>query len=89
MKSWPSTWIRPSWPRRRAARRSREGTAAGRADGAAQQPGNFGHNGSNCCIAWADGGRQLVFVYLTDRLTAGHEARHQGEVADAIIAACT
>jgi hypothetical protein len=29
--------------------------------------------------AWADLGRRLVFVYLTDRLTAGHEgARHQG-----------
>ncbi len=52
-------------------------------------PETFGHNGSNCCIAWADLGRQLVFVYLTDRLKAGHEARHQGEVADAIIAACT
>jgi hypothetical protein len=34
-------------------------------------------------------GRQLAFLYLTDRLLAGHEgARHQGEVADAIIAAC-
>jgi CubicO group peptidase (beta-lactamase class C family) len=50
----------------------------------------FGHNGSNCCIAWADPARQLVFVYLTDRLTADHEgARHQGSVGDAIIAACS
>jgi len=58
--------------------------------GRLSSPQAFGHNGSNCCIAWADPGRQLVFVYLTDRLTAGHEgARHQGEVADAIIAACT
>jgi CubicO group peptidase (beta-lactamase class C family) len=58
--------------------------------GRLSSPQTFGHNGSNCCIAWADPGRQLVFVYLTDRLTAGHEgARHQGEVADAIIAACT
>jgi hypothetical protein len=31
-----------------------------------------------------------VFEYLTDLLTAGHEdARHLGEVSDAIIAACT
>jgi len=53
-------------------------------------PQAFGHNGSNCCIAWADPARHLVFVYLTDLLTAGPEgARHQGEVADAIIAACT
>jgi hypothetical protein len=52
-------------------------------------PETFGHNGSNCYIAWADPGRQVVFVYLTDRLTAGHEgARHHGEVADAMIAAC-
>jgi hypothetical protein len=29
-------------------------------------------------------------LHLTERLTAGNEgARHQGEVADAIIAACT
>ena len=44
---------------------------------------------SNCCIAWADPVRRLVFVYPTDLLTAGHEgARHQGEIADTIIAAC-
>jgi hypothetical protein len=31
-----------------------------------------------------------MLAYLTDRLTAGHEGvRHQGEVADAIITACT
>jgi CubicO group peptidase (beta-lactamase class C family) len=49
----------------------------------------FGHNGSNCCIAWADPTRQLVFVYLTSLLLPGHEgARHLGRVADAIIEAC-
>jgi CubicO group peptidase (beta-lactamase class C family) len=49
----------------------------------------FGHNGSNACMAWADPTRRLVFVYLTDLLSAGHEgAQHQSEVADAIIAAC-
>jgi CubicO group peptidase (beta-lactamase class C family) len=49
----------------------------------------FGHNGSNCCLAWADPGRRLVFVYLTDLLAPGHEgARHQSKVSDAIIAAC-
>jgi hypothetical protein len=58
--------------------------------GRLSSPQTFGHNGSNCRIAWADPGRPLVFVYLTDRLTAGHEgAHHQGKVADAIIAACT
>ena len=49
----------------------------------------FGHNGSNCCIAWADPERDLVVAYLTDILSAGSEgARHQAEVSDAIIAAC-
>jgi CubicO group peptidase (beta-lactamase class C family) len=69
------------------------GPAAGRVAsgpmGRLSSPQTFGHNGSNCCIAWADPARQLVFVYLTDLLTSGHEgARNLGEVADAIIAAC-
>jgi CubicO group peptidase (beta-lactamase class C family) len=64
--------------------------AAHRPMGQLSSPQTFGHNGSNCCIAWADPARQLVFVYLTDRLTASHEgARHQASVADAIIAACS
>jgi CubicO group peptidase (beta-lactamase class C family) len=47
----------------------------------------FGHNGSNCCLAWVDPGRQLVFAYLTSLLSAGHAgARHQSEVSDAVIA---
>jgi CubicO group peptidase (beta-lactamase class C family) len=49
----------------------------------------FGHNGSNCCIAWADPERDVVAAYLTNILSAGPEgARHQAEVSDAIIAAC-
>ncbi|TDV56208.1 serine hydrolase domain-containing protein [Actinophytocola oryzae] len=49
----------------------------------------FGHDGSNCCIGWADPDRRLVFVYLTDLLLAGHAgARHLGEVSDAVIATC-
>ena len=49
----------------------------------------FGHNGSNCCIAWADPGRRLAFAYLTDRLVPGHSAAaHLGEVADAVLRAC-
>ena len=49
----------------------------------------FGHNGSYCCIAWADPARELVVAYLTDLLPpvpAG--AVHLGEVADAVLAAC-
>ncbi len=58
--------------------------------GQLSSPQAFGHNGSNCCIAWADPVHRLVFVYLTDRLAAGHEgARHLGSVSDAIIAACS
>ncbi|MGW8375236.1 serine hydrolase domain-containing protein [Streptomyces sp. ODS28] len=50
----------------------------------------FGHNGSNCCLAWADPGRRLVFVHLTGLLTPGREgAHHHSAVSDAILAACT
>jgi CubicO group peptidase (beta-lactamase class C family) len=66
------------------------GPAAARPMGQLAGPQTFGHNGSNCCLAWADPARRLVFVYLTDLLTAGSEgARHQGQVSDAVIAACS
>ena len=62
--------------------------AAARPMGQLSSPEAFGHNGSNCCIAWADPARGLVFAYLTDRLSVGSEgARHLASVADAIIAA--
>ncbi len=49
----------------------------------------FGHNGSSCCIAWADPERRVVFAYLTNLLQAGRTgARHQAAVADAILEAC-
>lgn len=49
----------------------------------------FGHNGSNCCLGWADPHRQLVFAYLTDRLDRGLEGSpHLAEVSDAVLAAC-
>jgi CubicO group peptidase (beta-lactamase class C family) len=49
----------------------------------------FGHNGSNCCIGWADPGRQLVLAYVTSLLTAGLDGSpHQGKVSDAILGAC-
>ena len=48
----------------------------------------FGHNGSNLCLGWADPTRQLVMVYLTDRLAARHvNAPHQAAVSDAILTA--
>jgi CubicO group peptidase (beta-lactamase class C family) len=65
------------------------GPTHGRPMGLRSGPLAFGHNGSNCCIAWADPQRQLVVAYLTDALEAGSQgARHQAKVSDAIIGAC-
>jgi CubicO group peptidase (beta-lactamase class C family) len=57
--------------------------------GRLSSPLAFGHNGSNCCIGWADPTRDLAFAYLTDRLLSGHRgARHLAEVSDAVLSAC-
>jgi CubicO group peptidase (beta-lactamase class C family) len=57
--------------------------------GRLSSPSTFGHNGSNCCIAWADPTRRLVFAYLTALLPPRHEgADHISSVSDAINAAC-
>ncbi|MER6808731.1 serine hydrolase domain-containing protein [Spirillospora sp. NPDC000708] len=57
--------------------------------GRLSSPRTFGHNGSNCCIAWADPTRRLVFAYLTALLPPRHEgADHISSVSDAINAAC-
>jgi CubicO group peptidase (beta-lactamase class C family) len=48
----------------------------------------FGHNGSECCIGWADPARRLAFAYLTNRLTSAEEAvAHLAMVADDILSA--
>jgi len=48
----------------------------------------FGHNGSNCCLGWADPQRDLVVSYLTDRVPrAPNGIRHLAQLSDAIIAA--
>jgi CubicO group peptidase (beta-lactamase class C family) len=61
---------------------------AARPMGRRTSPQTYGHNGSNCCLAWADPVRRLVFVYLTNQLTPGHQgARHQNRVSDAVVAA--
>jgi CubicO group peptidase (beta-lactamase class C family) len=63
--------------------------AASRPMGRRSGPLVFGHNGSNCCVAWADPERQLVVAYLTDVLEAGPGgARHMADISDAIIEAC-
>ncbi|MEU6746730.1 serine hydrolase domain-containing protein [Spirillospora sp. NPDC046719] len=57
--------------------------------GRLSSPRTFGHNGSNCCIAWADPTRRLVFAYLTALLPPRREgADHISSVSDAINAAC-
>jgi CubicO group peptidase (beta-lactamase class C family) len=49
----------------------------------------FGHNGSNCCIGWADPDRDLVFAYLGNRLeNRGDGALHLAQVGDAVLSAC-
>ncbi len=49
----------------------------------------FGHNGSNCCIGWADPDLNLVLAYLTNRMNGRRPDRaHQAAVADALLAAC-
>jgi CubicO group peptidase (beta-lactamase class C family) len=56
--------------------------------GQSSSPLTFGHNGSNCCLGWADPSRQVVFAYLTSVLTRGLEGSpHQSAVSDAVLAA--
>jgi CubicO group peptidase (beta-lactamase class C family) len=64
------------------------GASAPRAMGALSSVETFGHNGSKCCIGWADPTRDLAVAYLTDQLPARRGAIHQAAVADAIIEAC-
>lgn len=50
-------------------------------------PGTFGHNGSNCCLGWADPERRIAFAYLTNRLTARLDgSSHLAAVSDAVLA---
>jgi CubicO group peptidase (beta-lactamase class C family) len=59
---------------------------AGASMGASPGPDTFGHNGSNCCMGWADPDRDLVVVYLTDRLVP--TPAHLAAISDAVRAAC-
>lgn len=57
--------------------------------GARSSPRTFGHNGSNCCIAWADPDRDLVVAYLSNRLSRPKSAiNHLADIADTITEAC-
>lgn len=62
---------------------------ADRPMGQLSSPATFGHNGSNCCLAWADPSRGLVFSYVTDLLPTGDEGRrHLSQLSDALLSAC-
>jgi CubicO group peptidase (beta-lactamase class C family) len=50
---------------------------------------SFGAVGSDCCTAWVDPARELVFVYLTGvLLPTGRGIGHHGLVADCVLRAC-
>jgi CubicO group peptidase (beta-lactamase class C family) len=52
-------------------------------------PDAFGCIGADCCTAWADPGRELVFVYLTNLLLPSPRGvAHHGLVADCVLRAC-
>jgi len=50
-------------------------------------PRTFGHNGSDCCIGWADPDRRLVYAYLTNRVGGRADLAHHIAVADALLTA--
>ena len=56
--------------------------------GTASSPRAFGHNGSNCCLGWADPDRRIAYAYLTNRVGRPTADRaHHAAVADKILAA--
>jgi CubicO group peptidase (beta-lactamase class C family) len=56
--------------------------------GNSSNPRTFGHNGSNCCMGWADPDRRLVFAYLTNKIArVRDDMAHLAAVADAVLAA--
>jgi CubicO group peptidase (beta-lactamase class C family) len=59
---------------------------AGASMGAPAGSPTFGHNGSNCCVGWADPEHDLVVAYLTDRLVPTPD--HLRAVSEAVRAAC-
>ena len=62
------------------------GSTRPRPMGRLSSPATFGHNGSNCCLGWADPTRGLVLAYLTNRLSAGLEGSpHQSQVSDTLL----
>ncbi len=58
--------------------------------GRSSSPRAFGHNGSNCCIGWADPDRRIAFGYVTDWVgDTRADLEHITGVADAVLGAFT
>jgi CubicO group peptidase (beta-lactamase class C family) len=56
--------------------------------GTTSSPRTFGHNGSNCCIGWADPDRRIAYAYLTNRIgRRDADVAHHAAVADKILEA--
>jgi CubicO group peptidase (beta-lactamase class C family) len=56
--------------------------------GALSSPRTFGHNGSNCCIGWADPDRRIAYAYLTNRVgSPALDLHHHATVADKLLTA--
>ncbi|MEU8225859.1 serine hydrolase domain-containing protein [Kribbella sp. NPDC048915] len=56
--------------------------------GALSSPRAFGHNGSNCCIGWADPDRRIAYAYLTNRVgRPKQDLAHHAAVADKVLEA--
>jgi len=56
--------------------------------GSLSSPRAFGHNGSNCCIGWADPDRRITYAYLTNRVGRPQpDLLHHAAVADKVLEA--
>jgi CubicO group peptidase (beta-lactamase class C family) len=56
--------------------------------GSLSSPRTYGHNGSNCCMGWADPDRRIAYAYLTNRVGRPTlDAHHHTAVADKLLAA--
>jgi len=61
----------------------------GRFMGTLSRPAAFGAIGSDCCTAWVDPERELVFAYVTSLLLPSPAGIvHHGLVADCVLRAC-
>ncbi len=57
--------------------------------GRLDRPRAFGHNGSSCCIGWADPDSGIAFAYVSNRFDGRRAgADHQLALAGAVLEAC-